>query len=259
MLSELVSVFQPLSLAGVLTGVWILVMISVPVVRWVAGEGAEHVGIAAGVFAQVAAVIAALATSFGLWVVLVVVIVPVLGWASEAIGSRVGVPFGDYHYTDVLQPQVAHVPVLIPLAWLMMMPPAWAVGALVAPGTPLLQWVVAAAAFTAWDVYLDPMMVSWDFWRWPKGGRYLGIPLVNYLGWFVVAFAITALVALLGRVVGVPLVAGVPTGPLALVYAVTWVLMLIGQLAFWRLRASAIAGFIAMGVFVALMVAAVGL
>ncbi|MFW5745388.1 MAG: hypothetical protein ACOC2D_19105, partial [Spirochaetota bacterium] len=89
MLSEIVSVFQPLSLAGILTGVWILVMISVPVVRWVAGEGAEHVGIAAGVFAQVAAVLAALATSFGFWVLLVIVIVPVLGWASEAIGSRV--------------------------------------------------------------------------------------------------------------------------------------------------------------------------
>lgn len=259
MLSELVLVFQPLSLAGALTGVWILVMISVPIVRWVAGEGAEHVGIAAGVFAQVAAVIAALATSFGVWVVLVVVIVPVLGWASEAIGSRVGVPFGDYHYTDVLQPQVARVPVLIPLAWLMMMPPAWAVGALVAPTSAVLQWVVAAAAFTAWDVYLDPMMVSWDFWRWPKGGRYLGIPIVNYLGWFVVTFAITALVALLGRVVGVPFVAGVPTAPLALIYAVTWVLMLIGQLAFWRLRASAIAGFIAMGAFVVLVVTTVGL
>jgi lycopene beta-cyclase len=259
MLAEIASVFQPLSLAGVLAGVWILVMISVPVVRWVAGEGAEHVGIAAGVFAQVAAVIAALATTFGGWVVLVVVLVPVFGWASEAIGSRVGVPFGDYHYTDVLQPQVAHVPVLIPLAWLMMMPPAWAVGALVAPGTPVLQWIVAAAAFTAWDVYLDPMMVSWDFWRWPKGGRYLGIPLVNYLGWFVVAFVITALIAVIGRFVGVPFVTGVPTAPLVLVYAVTWVLMLIGQFAFWRLRASAAAGFVAMGIFVVLVVATRGL
>lgn len=250
MISQIAGSFQPVSLPAVLTGVWIVVMISVPIVRWIGGEGAEHIGIAAGVLAQVAAVVAALATSFGAATIVIVVAVPLLGWASEVLGSRTGFPFGRYRYTDVLKPQVAHVPVLIPLAWLMMMPPAWAVGALVAPGRPVLGWLVAAAAFTAWDVYLDPMMVAWDFWRWERRGAYLGIPLVNYLGWFVVAFAITALVALFGRVLGVPLVSGLPTAPLLLVFVVTWILMFVGQLAFWRLRASAFAGFLAMGLFV---------
>jgi putative membrane protein len=258
MLEQVVQLFDPPTLVGVLTGLWIAVMISVPVIRWIGGEGAEHIGIAAGVFAQVAAVIAALVEGYGAYALIVVVAVPVLGWASEVLGSRTGVPFGPYHYTDVLQPQVAHVPVLIPLAWLMMMPPAWALGAVVAPNTPVLQWLIAAGAFAAWDVYLDPMMVSWRFWEWRTKGVYLGIPLVNFLGWFLVALLITALTAGLGWLLGVPLVAGVPTTPLTLIFVVTWVLMFVGQMLFWRLRVSAIAGFIVMGAFVALLLVSVG-
>ena len=259
MIEQILSVFQPISTIGVFMIIWIAVMISVPVVRWIGGEGAEHIGIAAGVLAQVAAVIAALGSAYGWYALIVIVAVPLIGWASEVLGSKTGFPFGSYHYTDVLQPQVADVPVLIPLAWLMMMPPAWAVGVAIAPSSPVLQWAIAAAAFAAWDVYLDPMMVSWDFWRWKKCGLYEGIPFVNFVGWFFVAFAITALMSIFGGVIGVPLVAGVPTGPLLLVFLVTWLLMFVGQMAFWRLRVSAVAGFVAMGVFVALLLTTVGL
>ncbi|MFW5689104.1 MAG: carotenoid biosynthesis protein [Spirochaetota bacterium] len=254
----ILSVFSPLRPAGVLVGVWILVMISVPVIRWTLGQGAERIGIAAGVVAQVAAVVAAIAFDLGWYTVIVVVAVPSLGWASEVLGSRTGLPFGPYHYTDVLQPQLARVPVLIPLAWLMMMPPSWAVGSVVAPGSPLLQWLVAAGAFAAWDVYLDPMMVEWRFWEWRTKGAYLGIPMVNFVGWFVVAFAINALLALVGAWLGVSLVAGLPAAPLLLIFLVTWVLMFIGQMFFWRLRVSAVAGFIAMGIFVALLLVRIG-
>lgn len=242
-----------------MTAVWVLVMISVPVIRWTAGAGAERVGIAAGVVAQVAAVVTAIASDLGWYTVIVVLAVPLLGWASEVIGSRTGVPFGPYHYTNVLQPQVARVPVLIPFAWLMMMPPAWAVGAVVAPGTPLLQWLIAAGAFAAWDFYLDPMMVKWDFWRWKRTGAYLGIPAINFVGWFLVAFAITALLSLVGSWLGVSLVAGLPAAPLLLIFVVTWLLMFVGQLFFWRLRVSAVVGFVIMGLFVALVVSTVGL
>lgn len=259
MIAQLESVFSPLSLSGALVGLWVLVMVSVPVIRWVAGVGAERIGIAAGVVAQVIAVVTAMIAELGPAVLVVVVLVPLLGWASEVAGSRTGVPFGPYHYTDVLQPQVARVPVLIPLAWLMMMPPAWAIGALVAPQTPLIQWLVAAGAFAAWDVYLDPMMVRWDFWRWTKPGVYEGIPLVNFFGWFIVAFAITAIIAVTGSLIGVPLVSGVPTAPLLVIFLVTWMLMFIGQALFWKLRVSAVAGFVVMGLFVALVAFRLGL
>jgi putative membrane protein len=248
-MESLLSLIRPAGIDVYLLGFWILVMIMVPVVRWTLGSGAEKIGITAGVFAQVAAVVAALASGTGLWVIVAVVAVPVFGWASEVLGSRSGFPFGPYHYTDVLQPQVSHVPVLIPLAWLMMMPPAWAVGSLLAPESDLLRWLIAALAFTAWDVYLDPMMVNWGFWKWERNGAYLGIPLVNFAGWFLVAFVITAAIGSIGLAGGPDMTMPARSGPLVLIYLVTWPLMLVGQLLFWRLRVSAVAGFIAMGAF----------
>ena len=258
MVSLVSSIWTPATIVSVLAGFWVLVMISVPIIRWVAGAGAERVGIASGVFAQVAVVLVALASTLGWFTLVVVVLIPVLGWASEVLGSKTGIPFGDYHYTDVLQPQVAHVPVLIPLAWLMMMPPAWAVAAVVAPDMPLAQWAIAAAAFTAWDVYLDPLMVRWDFWRWKRGGAYLGIPLVNYVGWFIVAFAITAVLSLIAGAFGIALFDGIPHAPLVLVFLVTWLLQFVGQFIFWNLRASALAGFVAMGLFAAALIVRLG-
>ncbi|TVQ26997.1 MAG: carotenoid biosynthesis protein [Spirochaetaceae bacterium] len=234
--------------------VWTVVMICVPIVRWVLGEGAERIGIATGVFAQVAAVVVAIWGSFGAFTVAVVVLVPLLGWTSEVIGWRTGFPFGKYSYTDVLQPQVAGVPVLIPLAWLMMMPPAWAVGYLVSPDRPVIAWLVAAAAFTAWDVYLDPQMVSWKFWKWEANGIYLGIPLSNYAGWFSVSFVITAIVAMIAgasAVMDARSAAGLVT-----IYAITWVLQFIGQFVFWKMRVAAVAGFVAMGLFIVAMIVA---
>ena len=35
----------------------------------------------------------------------------------ERVGTRTGLPFGRYAYTEALRPQIAHVPVIVPLAW----------------------------------------------------------------------------------------------------------------------------------------------
>ena len=51
----------------------------------------------------------------------------VLSWVAEVIGSHTSMPFGNYSYTDALQPQIFDVPIQIPLGWLMMLPPSWAV------------------------------------------------------------------------------------------------------------------------------------
>jgi len=256
LLATFSSLFAPLSPLGISIGIWVLVMINVPVIRWIMGPGAEKIGISAGVVAQVTVVVIVLAQSIGWWSLLPITLVPALGWTSETIGSRTGIPFGPYKYTEVLQPQIAHVPVLIPLAWLMMMPPAWAVGAALLPDSLIGGWVVAAAAFTAWDLYLDPQMVKWDFWRWEKDGAYLGIPISNYIGWFIVSFLITAALSLLSRLFGFSLENELRQEPLIIVFLITWLLQFIGQLFFWKLRVSAIVGFLTMGLFAVALTAA---
>ena len=225
--------------AMVMGGAWVIVMILVPVIKWVLGTGAERIGISLGVLFQATLVAVILFESLHpLRATIAVIGIPLFGWTIEFIGSRTGVPFGDYHYTDVLQPQIRHVPVIIPLAWLMMIPPAWSVGRMLAgPEAVVLPAVLAGLAFMAWDLFLDPQMVSWDFWRWRRGGAYLGIPILNFVGWFAAGTAVSFLFYN----------PGIPAAALFLVYAVTWILETIGQLVFWRLIFSGIVGSLAMG------------
>jgi putative membrane protein len=166
----------------------------------------------------------------------------IIAWAAEAIGVRSGYPFGSYDYTSKLQPQVMSVPILVPMAWLMMLPPSWAVarlitrkasGCLVRPTFVL----VSALAFTAWDFYLDPQMVSWGMWEWSAPGRYFGIPWVNFLGWLIVSALITLAVS----------PKRLPGGLLVLLYALTWVVEFICQLIIWGLVGPALVGFFLMG------------
>ncbi|MEO9329355.1 carotenoid biosynthesis protein [Gordonia aurantiaca] len=125
------------------------------------------------------------------------------GLVAEAIGVRTGFPFGTYLYTDSLGWKLLDVPVLVPLAWIMMAWPALAVtrrliraagltGARARAATPL----VGAYALTAWDVFLDPQMVDQGHWAWryptPSLPGVADIPLTNFAGWLLVSFLMLA-------------------------------------------------------------------
>jgi putative membrane protein len=130
------------------------------------------------------------------------------------------------------------VPLLIPLAWLMMFPAAWAVAYRIVGrwgGVPFV--IVSALAMTAWDLFLDPQMVAWGLWTWAEPGGYFGIPWQNYLGWLLATALITAAVR----------PGDLPTGPFLLIYIVTWLLETIGLLFFWGLPGPALVGFVGMG------------
>lgn len=231
---------------------WVGVMIALPIVDWIGGESATVVGISVGVLFQFVAVISVVAAAWG-WqrAATTVVVVAVISWAIEFVGSQTGFPFGVYDYTDKLQPQLGHVPLLIPLAWMMMLPPVWAIAQRIT-GSFRQQgatWrsraafvVVAALSFTAWDLFLDPQMVAWDLWRWADPGgdfpaSYFGIPWVNYGGWFLSAAILTLAVR----------PSALPTAPLLLIYAITWALETIGLAFFWGLAGPALFGFVGMG------------
>jgi uncharacterized membrane protein len=114
----------------------------------------------------------------------------------ERIGTATGVPFGRYEYTDALRPQVGRVPAIVPLAWFAMAVPAREVAhAAAGPRSrSATRVVVGAAALTAWDLFLDPQMVGEGYWRWARPGTYRGIPLGNYIGWFVTGLGVMAIV-----------------------------------------------------------------
>lgn len=119
---------------------------------------------------------------------------PFVTGVIERVGTSTGVPFGRYRYSPALQPQVAGVPLIVPLAWFAMALPAreTAHAALGRRSTTITRVMLGSAAITAWDLFLDPQMVGEGYWRWVRKGRYRGIPLSNFLGWFVTGLAVMA-------------------------------------------------------------------
>ena len=230
-------------------GLWVLAMISVPIQRWMMGDGALPAAITLGVAFQALAVVIILVFGLG-WARALAIsgLVISLGWLVEAVGHTTGFPFGDYHYTDILQPQLGGVPLLIPLAWMMMMPPSWAVAHSITRRMTgrkrLVAFVgVTMLAFTAWDLFLDPQMVGWGLWVWddPSGFTYFGIPWSNYLGWLLSVGLIT--------IAALPLLKldRLPLSPLLQVYALTLALEAIGLLVFWGMPGPALVGTAGMG------------
>ena len=165
-----------------------------------------------------------------------------LGYAVELAGVATGKPFGRYSYTPKLGPGAGGVPFLVSVSWAMMSRPAWSVAGLLTRSR-LLRPLVAAGALTAWDVYVDPRMVREEYWEWPSGGRYEGVPAENFLGWFVTGAGVFAVWALVAD--------DEPSDLSLAVYTWTWVGEAIANAAFWERPRVAIAGFLAMGAFAA--------
>lgn len=137
-------------------------------------------------------------------------IVGVATGAIERVGTRTGLPFGRYAYTNALKPQIAQVPVIVPLAWFAMsLPSRETATAAVGSDAPLpLRLAAGSAAMTAWDLFLDPQMVGEGYWAWVRRGVYRGIPVSNFLGWFVTGLGVMAALEVL-----LPPTAGDPAEP----------------------------------------------
>ena len=132
---------------------------------------------------------------------LVAAVVP-LGLLAEVVGVRGGWLFGDYSYGDVLGTTLFGVPVVVPLAWAMMAYPTYVAAARLSHR----RWLVALIggwSLMAWDVFLDPLMVHLGGWSWHDAGPSFpgvpGVPLTNFLGWFVVGSIVTLMLTFLPR------------------------------------------------------------
>jgi len=224
-----------------LIGLWVLAMISLPIMKWTLGTEIIPTAVTFALLVQFSAVAVIMGTGIGIRsTAIAFVIVAVTTWGLEFIGSSTGFPFGAYEYTNVLQPQIGHVPLLIPIAWFMMLPSSWAIAQLLTGKKRIAAYIaVSAAAITAWDLFLDPQMVAWNFWQWDNPAGYFGIPWVNYAGWYFTGIVVTLLVR--------PYRFNLPVFPLLLIYGTVWFLQTIGQAIFWGQPGPAIVGSVVMG------------
>lgn len=223
--------------------IWALVMVSLPIADWSTGWSVMIGAITVGVSVTAGLVTVLLWGAWGAAETLRVAgSILALSWAAEVLGSQFGLPFGMYSYTDLLQPQILNVPVQIPLGWLMMLPPSWAAAQAITNRVDS-RWKfsafvgISALAMTAWDLFLDPMMVTWGMWAWDNPGSYFGIPWTNYLGWLLVSALITIIIRP-GKL---------PAAPLVIIYTAFWLLESVGLGIIWGMPGPALVGSLLMG------------
>jgi len=131
-----------------------------------------------------------------------------LGAALEYIGVSTGFPFGSYRYTGVLVPELpGGVPLAIGFAWLMtvvcgLYTARWVLAPYYKLGMrpPVsLQVCLGALLALGLDLLLEPVAFHIKgYWEWlnvPLGEGYYGVPLSNFVTWFVAALVLGLLIS----------------------------------------------------------------
>ena len=144
------------------------------------------------------------------WRVMVVfaVITLIVSNLMENLSILTGFPFGHYHYTDHLGPKLFLVPLLIGPAYIAVGYLSWVIGTvLIGPvrkGARLFNTVavpaIASFVMVFWDICMDPGMATVQRnWVWEGAGGFFGVPLTNYLGWFLTVYLFLQIFALFLR------------------------------------------------------------
>jgi uncharacterized membrane protein len=120
---------------------------------------------------------------------------------SELLGTSLGIPFGEYGYTQLLGAKwFGLVPLVIPLSWFFMALPSYALAlrALPAPEAAGRRVLLASLILASWDLALDPAMShATRYWVWGEAGPYYGMPLLNLFGWYVTGLLLMGALAAL--------------------------------------------------------------
>jgi len=122
----------------------------------------------------------------------------IIGNLLETVGVLTGFPFGQYSFTDRMGPKLLLVPILMGPAYFGMGYLSWTVARLILGrqvGMSKLRVVVLplAAAFVmvAWDLSIDPVLSTLGrYWIWQHGGPYFGVPISNFLGWYLTNYVV---------------------------------------------------------------------
>ncbi len=133
------------------------------------------------------------------------VICLLIGNIFENVGVRTGFPFGPYYFTDLMGPKLSVVPIQLGLAYLGMAYLSWTLACLILGNmrSPLggsrvvTLPLVAAFIMVAWDFSQDPVWSTvLHLWIWRQGGAYFGVPMSNFLGWYLTVYVFYQLFAI---------------------------------------------------------------
>lgn len=121
-----------------------------------------------------------------------------LAWVAEFSSTRIGIPFGLYHYTEATlgrELYVADVPFMDSLSFVFLAYASFCLARVAVAGrvvSGLRLAMLSGLLMMALDVVIDPLAVRGDRWflgrifYYPAGGLYFGVPLSNFAGWWLV-------------------------------------------------------------------------
>ena len=115
----------------------------------------------------------------------------------EIIGTNKGFVFDKFSYDSNLcpGPMIGNVPLLIAVSWtgliyMGLVCTMMSFNGEIVTSISLTHIIIASIFVTILDLVLDPIAVDEGRWKWDEPGRYYGIPLKNFIGWFFNSFVI---------------------------------------------------------------------
>jgi putative membrane protein len=129
-----------------------------------------------------------------------------LAFVAEFASTRIGIPFGLYHYTGSTRAQelfIADVPFFDSLSFTFLAYASFSLARAIIDGhgpsrsnsSYLRLALLSGVLMMLLDVVIDPLAVRGDRWFlgrifwYPNGGPYFGVPLSNFAGWLIVGAA----------------------------------------------------------------------
>jgi putative membrane protein len=125
------------------------------------------------------------------------VIASIVALAFEYTSTHAGFPYGKYSYTGLTRGDelyVSNIPLFVPLSHAVLI---WAGRSVAIVGfrarsRNVIPWLGALGAVLV-DLVVDPVSLhgnQWflgDMYHWESAKGYLGVPLTNFLGWYLAA------------------------------------------------------------------------
>ena len=128
-------------------------------------------------------------------------VIALFSYGVETLGVRTGFPFGSYRYTDVLSPVLpGGVPLPVIFAWLTIIIAARSLTfrpPLLVGGRLSISMVISALLATLLALVLEPVafhIERYRIWVAPGNLAFYGVPLMNFVAWFVVSLVLLSLV-----------------------------------------------------------------
>ncbi|WP_349673306.1 carotenoid biosynthesis protein [Lacrimispora sp.] len=129
----------------------------------------------------------------------------IVSWSYESLSVHTGFPFGHYHYTDLMGVKLGVVPVFIMPTYFAVAYLSWSIAQVLldqqqsrlSGASVFIIPFFSAFNMVLWDLCFDPFASTIkETWIWENGGGYFGVPIENFLGWFLCTYTIFQLFAL---------------------------------------------------------------